>query len=97
MKLFFLPILIASTNLFAQSQAKPITEEIVRRVANHVIDSTSFKFVNTATGEKFESTKGKDTSNNVKAESRYNKWAYVNGVLTVGMMRLSNALNDKTG
>jgi unsaturated rhamnogalacturonyl hydrolase len=95
MKLFFLPLLIASTNLFAQSQAKPTTEEIVRRVANHVIDSTSFKFVNTATGEKFESTKGRDTSNNVKAESRYNKWAYVNGVLTVGMMRLSSVLNDR--
>jgi unsaturated rhamnogalacturonyl hydrolase len=95
MKSLFLLLLIVSANLFAQTQTKISTEELLRRVADHVIDSTSFRFVNSATGEKFESTKGRDTSNNVKAESRYNKWAYVNGVLTVGMMRLGNALNDK--
>ena len=36
-----------------------------------------------------------DTSSNVRAESGYNKWAYVNGVLNVGMVELSNVLNDK--
>ena len=95
MKHLFLPLLIVSTNLLVQAQTKPSTEEILRNVADHVIDSTSFRFVNNKTGEKFESTKGRDTSNNVKAESRYNKWAYVNGVLTVGMIELSKALNDK--
>ena len=74
---------------------QPTIEDIVRKVADNIIANTSFQFVNTATKEKFESTKGKDTSNNVKAESRYNKWAYVNGVLTVGMVELSKALNDK--
>jgi rhamnogalacturonyl hydrolase YesR len=95
MKKIFVPLLFITTNLLAQAQTKPTAEEIVRRVANHVIDSTSFKFINSATGEKFESTKGRDTSNNVKAESRYNKWAYVNGVLTVGMIRMGSVLNDK--
>jgi hypothetical protein len=95
MKYLFLSLLIALTNLLVQAQTKPTTEEILRNVADHVIDSTSFRFVNNKTGEKFESTKGRDTSNNVKAESRYNKWAYVNGVLTVGMIELSKALNDK--
>src|SRR5437762_10382889 len=93
MKSLFLPLLFFSFNLLAQT--KPTTEEIVRKVADNVIANTSFMFVNNATKEKFESTKGKDTSNNVKAESRYNKWAYVNGVLTVGMMELSKAVNDK--
>ena len=95
MKYLFLPLLIASATLLAQAQTKATTEEILRNVADHVIDSTSFQFVNNKTGEKFESTKGRDTSNNVKAESRYNKWAYVNGVLTVGMVELSKILNDK--
>jgi unsaturated rhamnogalacturonyl hydrolase len=81
----FLPILaLAQTN----------TEEIVRRVADHIIQTTSFQFVNNKTGEKFASTKGLDTTNNVKAESKFNKWQYVNGVLTVGMLRTSNVLND---
>src|SRR5437773_12420653 len=93
MKRYFFPLLFFSFNLLAQN--KPTTEEIVRKVADNVIANTSFMFVNTATKEKFESTKGKDTSGNVKAESRYNKWAYVNGVLTVGMIELSKVLNDK--
>ena len=78
--------------MFAQS--KPSPEEIVRRVADNIIQTTSFQFVNNKTNEKFSSTKGKDTSVNVKADSKFNKWMYVNGVLTVGMLRLSNILHD---
>jgi rhamnogalacturonyl hydrolase YesR len=92
MKLLF-PLLFLVTTALAQT--KPTTEEIVRRIADRVIDSTSFRFVDNRTGEKFETTKGRDTSNSVKAQSRYNKWAYVNGVLTVGMIELSKVLNDK--
>lgn len=75
------------------SQANP--EEIVRRVADHIVQTTSFQFVNTRTQEKFSATKGKDTSVSVKAESKFNKWQYVNGVLSVGMLRIANVLNDK--
>src|SRR4051812_31494873 len=90
MKNLLLLIFILPTVINAQGN----TEEIVRRVANHIIQTTSFQFVDSRTGEKFSSTKGKDTSVQVKAESRFNKWQYVNGVLTVGMIRLSNILND---
>jgi unsaturated rhamnogalacturonyl hydrolase len=90
MKLLFLPVLLFSTSLLAQTN----TEEILRRVADNIIQTTSFQFVNNKTGEKFASTKGKDTTNNVKAESKFNKWQYVNGVLTVGMLRASSILND---
>jgi rhamnogalacturonyl hydrolase YesR len=70
------------------------TEETVRKVADNIIQKTTFRFINNKTGEKFASTEGKDTSNNVKAESKFNKWQYVNGVLTVGMLRLGRYLND---
>jgi rhamnogalacturonyl hydrolase YesR len=93
MKLFILPLLFISSALLAQN--KPATEEIVRRIADRVIDSTSFRFVNNVSKEKFESTREKILRSHVKAESRYNKWAYVNGVLTVGMIELSKILNDK--
>lgn len=76
---------------FAQSGS----EEIVRRVADNIIKKTSFKFVNTKTGEKFESTKGLAPSADIKAESTYNRWMYVNGVLTTGMMQTASVLNDK--
>ena len=93
MKLFFLSLLIISGNLLAQQKNDP--EQIVRKVADHVIENTSFQFIDNASGEKFSSTNGRDTSSNVRAESGYNKWAYVNGVLNVGMVELSHVLNDK--
>lgn len=77
------------------ASAQTTTEETIRKVADHIIETTTFQFVNTKTNEKFASTKGKDTSVNVKAESKFNKWQYVNGVLTVGMLRTSALLNDK--
>lgn len=91
MKKTFIPLLFLSSTLFSQTNN---TEEIVRRVADHIIEATSFQFVNNKTGEKFASTKGKDTSVNVKAENKFNRWQYVNGVLTVGMLRLSDVLKD---
>ena len=84
--------LVVSLRLFAQNN----NEDVMRRVADHILQTTSFQFVNNKTGEKFGSTKDKDTTNNVKAESKFNKWQYVNGVLTVGMLRLSDVLNDAT-
>ncbi|HSC38216.1 MAG TPA: glycoside hydrolase family 88 protein, partial [Chitinophagaceae bacterium] len=60
----------------------------------NVIKTTGFRFVNSKTGQTMESTKGLDTSVNVKAESKFNKWMYVNGVLTVGMLRTSSVLSD---
>jgi rhamnogalacturonyl hydrolase YesR len=77
------------------ANAQNNTEAVVRRVADHVIQTTSFRFVNNKTGEQFESTKGKDTSVNVRAESKFNRWQYVNGVLTVGMLRLSAVTHDQ--
>ncbi|HEX5654699.1 MAG TPA: hypothetical protein VFX58_16595 [Chitinophagaceae bacterium] len=87
-----LPLLLFSISVYAQD--KPTAEEITRKVADHIIQTTTFQFVNNKSNEKFSSTKGKDTSVNVKVESKFNKWQYVNGVLTVGMLRLSNVLND---
>ena len=71
MKRLFLLLLLPCA-LFAQT--KPTTEEIIRRVADNIIQTTTFQFVNNKTNEKFASTRGKDTSVNVKAESKFNKW-----------------------
>ena len=91
MNKYFIPLLFLSSVASAQNN----TEAVVRRVADHVIHTTSFRFVNNKTGEQFESTKGKDTSVNVRAESKFNRWQYVNGVLTVGMLRLSAVTQDQ--
>ncbi|MES2330542.1 MAG: glycoside hydrolase family 88 protein [Bacteroidota bacterium] len=89
---FITGILLCSVNLFAQE--KPSIEETVRKVADNIIQSTTFRFANSKTNEKFESTKGVAPSVDVKAESKFNKWMYVNGVLTTGMVHLSDVLKD---
>jgi len=89
--LLFLLILFCDTSF---GQTKASTEQTLRKVADNIIRTTTFTFVNNKTGEKFESTKGKDTTNSVRAESKFNKWQYVNGVLTVGMLRLADVLHD---
>jgi len=80
-----------TSNLFAQDTSP---EELVRKVADHVLQTTSFRFVNTKSGEKYENTKGLASSPDVRAESKFNKWQYVNGVLTVGMMQTAAVLKD---
>jgi rhamnogalacturonyl hydrolase YesR len=93
MKYLFLPaFLLMSMSLFAQTKN---TEDVVRKVADHIIETTTFRFINTKTNQTFTSTKGLDTSRDVKAESKFNKWMYVNGVLAVGMVEATNVLKDK--
>lgn len=93
MKTLLYLLLIAYTSAaFAQDVN---TEEVVRRVADNVIKETSFQFVNAKTNEKYNSTKGLPSSPDLKADSKYNKWAYVNGVLTIGMVQTADVLGDK--
>ncbi len=71
------------------------SEELVRRVADNVIQHTTFDFVNQKTGDKFQSTTSIPAGTLARASSSYNRWEYVNGVLTIGMMETALVLNDK--
>jgi len=90
-RLLLLALLLAGASTFAQDNSP---ETLVRKVADHIIQTTSFRFTNTKTGEKYESTKGLASSPDVKAESKFNKWMYVNGVLAVGMTQTASVLKD---
>lgn len=90
-RLLFILLLGYSGGVFAQSANNP--EELVRRVADHILQTTTFRFTNKE-GQKFESTQGITPSADVKAESKFNKWQYVNGVLTVGMIQAAAVLKD---
>ncbi|TDX01104.1 glucose/arabinose dehydrogenase [Dinghuibacter silviterrae] len=72
------------------------TEAAIRKVADHIVAGTSFQYVNTKTGVKVGSTAGLAPSPDVKAESRYNKWVYPDGVLAVGMVEAASILKDAT-
>ncbi|NHA02316.1 glycoside hydrolase family 88 protein [Mucilaginibacter sp. HC2] len=91
-RFLYLLLVLCSTTVLGQTSN---TEEIIRKVADNVIQNTSFKFINTNTKEKYDSTKGMASSPDVKADSKYNKWMYVNGVLTIGMIQTADVLGDK--
>lgn len=80
--------------IFVKGQDANVVESTVRKVADHIVASTSFRFINTKTRETYSSLEGLASSQDIKAESKFNKWMYVNGVLTSGMMYLSSTLHD---
>lgn len=70
-------------NAFGQESFQSIYQ-----VADHIIESTSFKLVNSETGELYTSTDNLELSPVFKIESPYNEWKYWNGVLALGMIEL---------
>jgi unsaturated rhamnogalacturonyl hydrolase len=77
------------------SQSADSTEGVIRRIADHVIDTTSFTVVNRDTGERSASTYGLAYSRSVAVESPYNQWEYWNGVLDLAMVRMGQELHDQ--
>lgn len=90
--LLYLLLMVCPAIAFGQDTN---TEAVVRKVADNIVQNTSFKFINSSTKEKYDSTKGLVSSTDIKADSKYNKWAYVNGVLAIGMVQTADALKDK--
>lgn len=58
MKRIIALVLAFTCTVTAFGQGTGSTEELVRRVADHILVTTSFKFVNDKTKETFTSTKG---------------------------------------
>ncbi len=84
------------SNFLLAETTKLSPEEITtKRVADNVLQHTSFEIVNKRTGEKWASTQGLAYSPDVQMESPYNEWEYWYGVLNIGMMQLGSAVNDK--
>jgi hypothetical protein len=76
------------------SQAAEAPEAVMRRVADHVLGTTSFTVINRDSGERFPSTTGLAYSRSVAVESPYNQWEYWNGVLDLAMVRMGQELHD---
>ncbi len=70
-------------------------EAITRKIADGIISSTSFKFINKENGQSFSSTKNIPYSASVVLDGTYNEWYYMNGVINIAMMQLAKATGDK--
>jgi rhamnogalacturonyl hydrolase YesR len=68
---------------------------IVRKVADNVLKNTSFQFEGIANKQVYNSAKDIPDTVPVKFKSSYAGWFYVNGVLNMAMVDLSNFTKDE--
>jgi unsaturated rhamnogalacturonyl hydrolase len=69
-------------------------ETIVRLVAKKAIESTSRSFINARTKEKILLETSSQINSDVRVESGYNRWEYVNGVFAMGLVRMTEVFKD---
>jgi rhamnogalacturonyl hydrolase YesR len=90
--LLFLIVCLPAT-LFAQDKAR--TEAVLRKIADRIVGSTTYRFINPDTKETYTTTKKLPATTRVKVESQYNDWHYTNGVLNIAMLELARKTNEK--
>ena len=77
------------------AQNKMTAEEAARKIADRIVNSTTYLFENKKTGETYKTVKGIPLSNDVQVSSKYNNWHYTNGVTDIAMLELADKLKDK--
>lgn len=95
MRKFIIILIIAATGYNAvSSQAKASPGEMARMIADRILGSTSYTFVNKKTGEVYHNLKGVAPSKDVQVESKYNQWHYTNGVTNIALLELAAKLRE---
>ena len=70
-------------------------ERVLRNVAGNIIENTTYRLVNSKTGEIFEDSKQLPAESCFHVESPYNEWRYWNGVLNIGFLALGTQLKEQ--
>ncbi len=94
---FLLVSIMASLPAFCQSSAnkKPMdTEQAIRKIADNVLASATFRFVDRKSGKQYSSPEEAPPDADLWPESPYTDWRYWNGVLNLAMIRLGKTLNE---
>ena len=77
------------------AQNKMTAEEAARKIADRIVNSTTYLFENKKTGETYKTVKDIPLSKDVQVSSKYNNWHYTNGVTDIAMLELADKLKDK--
>jgi rhamnogalacturonyl hydrolase YesR len=97
MRFLVIIVLVVSFLPFNQSIQGQETDQdirIIRNIADHICDNTTFQFVDKKTGETYSSLENVTYSKSIKLKSQFNRWRYTNGVLNVALLELSDFLSD---
>ena len=77
------------------AQTPEVTERALRLVADGVLASATFMFVDTATGQRYVDPADAPEEAVLRPESPYTDWRYWNGVLNIAMLRLADVLDEQ--
>lgn len=91
----YLLIALLGCGISGQAQTKMSAGETAVKIADRILHSTTYDFVNKKTGETFTSLKKVPFSMDVKVNSKYNQWHYTNGVTHLALMELADKTGDK--
>lgn len=94
-KLLLLSILIAflfPVQSFAQVAAS--TKKVLRLIADDIIHSTKFEFIDEKTDKRFNNSKDVRSEAKLKLQSPYTDWRYWNGVLNIALLKLGSELKE---
>ena len=91
--LVFAFTLLTTCTLCAQTGEE--ARERAIKIADRIVASTTYDFVNKETGETYTSLKGMKPDINVKVKSKYLDWHYTNGVTNLALMELGDKLGTK--
>jgi len=80
--------------LYSQIPAQN-AEELTRKIADNILQRSTFQFINKETGQTYTSLDGVKYSPTIEIESPYNVWLYWNGVVNMAMMQMSAAMSEK--
>lgn len=77
----------------ASAQTNEKAREMATKIADRILSSTTYEFVDAQTGKTYISLKNVALNKAVKVKSKYLDWHYTNGVTNIALMELGNKLN----
>lgn len=95
MKGYAIALFILSCSVFRVNAQSDHIEDVIHRVADNIIANTSYQFIDTKTKNVYASVADFPSGADIKAQSRYNKWEYANGVLMIGMLQAAKEFDKK--
>ena len=77
----------------AGAQTKDKVKEMAMKIADRILTSTTYEFVDKKSGKTYTSLKNMPLNKAVKVRSKYLDWHYTNGVTNIALMELGNKLD----
>ncbi len=95
MKKWVLLLAFFTVSPMTSANTADTNEEVVRRVADYLLENTARTIVNEKTGEIFNTTNGLPVTPEYRVSDILTDWRYSNGVYYLGLMELSDTVGDQ--